>query len=367
MDGDLKRTVQFLLERNVSIVVLDEKELKLIHTREANAKANSQGIEKASSSVKGEVSNNNVISKAALAQRTRRERERKDRMRTAQRARRERERSGECIQLRQPKPFPSLILSRRRRACLERARMKAVTSHVTQSISISMEISKNAPKWTMVPNASGPSSMAAIVSQTPDLVEHPINGRCPPLTNRMPSYPIPPDKLEISPTQNQTRENSMHFVPAATTNQMVPARTFPYGALSVPDSLGKPPGIAMHTAQSDSLKVTLEVPHSIDSKWIDDKQRTKQFISSPMSLKERDESSRRDYIQMLLHLPPAELSRHAVELEKRAVQLTREEGKEIQRAKDLNIFGQSGLTIYPLQMIPKPPVQELKTNKVGRP
>ncbi|GFY97865.1 hypothetical protein Acr_12g0004060 [Actinidia rufa] len=284
--------------------------------------------------------------------------------------------------------------------------MKAVTSHVTQSISISTEISKNAPKWTMVPNASGPSSMAAIVSQTPDLVERP------PLTNRMPSYPIPPDQVylqsmpplrnlglelgrrriqaylhfkppegpsstpcnlslsnngenehlnktrgrvelelgsgriqdnmgnyadclqlkhcllqpEISPRQNQTRENSMHFVPAATTNQMVPARTFPYGALSVPDSLGKPPGIAMHTAQSDSLKVTLEVPHSIDSKWIDDKQRTKQFISSPMSLKERDESSQRDYIQMLLHLLPAELSRHAVELEKKAVQLTREEG-----------------------------------------
>ena len=31
---------------------------------------------------------------------------------------------------------------------------------------------------------------------------------------------------------------------------------------------------------------------------------------------------------VLLHLAPAELSRHAVELEKRAIQLTIEEGKE---------------------------------------
>lgn len=49
----------------------------------------------------------------------------------------------------------------------------------------------------------------------------------------------------------------------------------------------------------------------------------------------------KDYLQMLRSLPSEELSRHAVELEKRSIQLSLEEVKEMQRVSTLNILGKS--------------------------
>ncbi|KAL7189810.1 hypothetical protein ACSBR1_039449 [Camellia fascicularis] len=90
------------------------------------------------------------------------------------------------------------------------------------------------------------------------------------------------------------------------------------------------------------IKVNSEVCHSTDSKATNDQQNTERFIHLQKVLKQCDESKQRDYIQMLLNLSPAELSRHAVELEKKAIQLTVEEGKQMQRMKALNILGKSG-------------------------
>ncbi|CAH9083276.1 unnamed protein product [Cuscuta epithymum] len=52
---------------------------------------------------------------------------------------------------------------------------------------------------------------------------------------------------------------------------------------------------------------------------------------------------------MLLRLSPSELSRHAVDLEKRAIQLVIDEGKEINRGKMLNILRKSPPDSTPLQ------------------
>lgn len=75
-----------------------------------------------------------------------------------------------------------------------------------------------------------------------------------------------------------------------------------------------------------------------------DEHRADRFIRLQNFIKQCDGSNHRDNIQSLLRLSPSELSRHAVELEKRAIQLTIEEGKEMQRMQALNILGKPSTT-----------------------
>ncbi|WCJ28930.1 hypothetical protein M5689_010597 [Euphorbia peplus] len=56
-------------------------------------------------------------------------------------------------------------------------------------------------------------------------------------------------------------------------------------------------------------------------------------------LKKFDETDQEDYLQTLRSLSSVELSRHAVELEKRSIQLSLEEAKEMQRVGVLNVLG----------------------------
>ena len=115
----------------------------------------------------------NVLSKAALAQQARRGRERNDRevsprgnvmpsrAALAQCLRRQRERLGESSQLR-------LLPSRRQHACLE---PPTITSNVTQPTSTSSETLRNARKRTMSAHASTSSSITGVIPQTPILVD----------------------------------------------------------------------------------------------------------------------------------------------------------------------------------------------------
>lgn len=65
------------------------------------------------------------------------------------------------------------------------------------------------------------------------------------------------------------------------------------------------------------------------------------FVELQKYLKQCDSSNHEVYLQELRSFSPDECSRHAVELEKRAIQLVVEEGREIQRVKDLNVLGKS--------------------------
>ncbi|KAI3781336.1 hypothetical protein L2E82_11348 [Cichorium intybus] len=65
------------------------------------------------------------------------------------------------------------------------------------------------------------------------------------------------------------------------------------------------------------------------------------FVQLQKYLKQCDSSNHEVYLQELRSFSPDECSRHAVELEKRAIQLVVEEGREIQRVKDLNVLGKS--------------------------
>ncbi|CAL9089680.1 unnamed protein product [Musa acuminata var. zebrina] len=75
-------------------------------------------------------------------------------------------------------------------------------------------------------------------------------------------------------------------------------------------------------------------PHKVNNEgWKD------RFLRLQMFLKTCDQANQEDYIQMLRSLSAVGRSRHAVELEKRAIHLLLEEGKELQRMKVLNVLG----------------------------
>ncbi|XP_050267888.1 uncharacterized protein LOC126712563 isoform X2 [Quercus robur] len=124
---------------------------------------------------------------------------------------------------------------------------------------------------------------------------------------------------------------------------------FSPGRPSVPIFLEKS-GNGLPAAESNHLRFTseYEVPHIADSKGSTDQKRKEQLLHVQKLLKHCDKYDQRDYIQRICHLSPLELSRHAVELEKRSIQLSVEEVKEIERMKALNIFGKSSPTKNPL-------------------
>ncbi|KVH88232.1 uncharacterized protein LOC112502402 [Cynara cardunculus var. scolymus] len=65
------------------------------------------------------------------------------------------------------------------------------------------------------------------------------------------------------------------------------------------------------------------------------------FVQLQKYLKQCDSSNPEVYLQKVRSFSTDECSRRAVELERRAIQLMLEEGREIQRVKDLNVLGKS--------------------------
>lgn len=65
------------------------------------------------------------------------------------------------------------------------------------------------------------------------------------------------------------------------------------------------------------------------------------FIRLQLFLKNCDQSNQENYIQSLRSLSASGRSMHAIELEKRAIQLLLDEGRELQKMKVLNVLGKS--------------------------
>ncbi|XP_038884507.1 uncharacterized protein LOC120075309 [Benincasa hispida] len=101
------------------------------------------------------------------------------------------------------------------------------------------------------------------------------------------------------------------------------------------------PGNFLAVAGSSLLGIPpgSEILRSVDSNGITDEQRTERLFNLQKFLKHCDESDRKGVIEFLHGLPPSELSNFAINLEKRSMNLSVEEGKEIQRMKALNILG----------------------------
>ncbi|XP_050235130.1 uncharacterized protein LOC126683318 [Mercurialis annua] len=86
-----------------------------------------------------------------------------------------------------------------------------------------------------------------------------------------------------------------------------------------------------HVSAAVSLLNNLKGPKSLN--W------EERFHQLQILLKKLDDSEQEDYVQILRSLSSVELSRHAVELEKRSIQLSLEEAKEVQRVGVLNVLG----------------------------
>lgn len=108
----------------------------------------------------------------------------------------------------------------------------------------------------------------------------------------------------------------------------------PAGPLPVPASSNTFPSTV-----SNNLKVRSSQPS------LDYQKRTKvqhweeRYYRLQNLLKQLDNSSQEGYVQMLRSLSSVELSRHAVELEKRSIQLSLTEGREWQRVMLLDVLG----------------------------
>ncbi|KAK9063983.1 hypothetical protein SSX86_017855 [Deinandra increscens subsp. villosa] len=126
-------------------------------------------------------------------------------------------------------------------------------------------------------------------------------------------------------------------------------------------NMGYPKSLSLHHAQQEVSQISGKNGHygsfvgpnqmgskTYVSRFSSDEQRVDRFIRLQNFIKQCDGSDHRENVQLLLRLSPMELSKHAVDLEKRAIQLTIEEGKEMQRMQALNILGKPSLTRNPI-------------------
>ncbi|TXG65039.1 hypothetical protein EZV62_012033 [Acer yangbiense] len=113
----------------------------------------------------------------------------------------------------------------------------------------------------------------------------------------------------------------------------------PSGRPSVP-LLGKS-GLKLATAESNNRPVASTLVSVENSRGMKNLPWEERYHRLQMLLKKLDQSDQVDYVQMLHSLSSVELSRHAVELEKRSIQLSLEEVKEVTRVEKLNVLGKS--------------------------
>ncbi|KAL7237269.1 hypothetical protein ACSBR2_003540 [Camellia fascicularis] len=110
------------------------------------------------------------------------------------------------------------------------------------------------------------------------------------------------------------------------------------GKPSVPPSLGKSSNIVQPT-DANYLPIPSSTPPLDYPKKMNNQHWEERYCQLQDLLKILDQSNQEDYVQMLRSLSSVELSRHAVELEKRSIQLSLEEAKEIQRVRLLDVLG----------------------------
>ncbi|KAG6533717.1 uncharacterized protein LOC121980899 [Zingiber officinale] len=136
---------------------------------------------------------------------------------------------------------------------------------------------------------------------------------------------------------NQSQESKINSFEANEPALFDPLITSPDG----------PADICLEEKSSDDL-VTQEPPASngkppvvTDSVRVNTQNWKERFLQLQKYLENCDQSSQEDYVKMLRSLSAAARSKHAVELEKRAIQLLLDEGKELQRMKVLNVLGKA--------------------------
>ncbi|XVE67306.1 hypothetical protein DITRI_Ditri08aG0150100 [Diplodiscus trichospermus] len=144
---------------------------------------------------------------------------------------------------------------------------------------------------------------------------------------------------EINQQKSQIKEPKVSCFPAFSALPMAPL-TSSSAKLSVPLPLGKS-ATRIAASESNQLPVVSAAPLLDSPKGIKNFHWEERYYHLQMLLKKLDQSDLEDYNQMLRSLNAVELSRHAFELEKRSIQLSLEEAKEVQRVGILNVLGKT--------------------------
>ncbi|XP_057510260.1 uncharacterized protein LOC130792727 [Actinidia eriantha] len=138
--------------------------------------------------------------------------------------------------------------------------------------------------------------------------------------------------------KDEVTEQKSHCVPEVASIQRAALMCFSSAKPSVASSLGKSSNI-LQPADSNSLPISYAIPPLDYLKKMNSQHLEERYCQLQDLLKMLDKSNQADYVQMLQSLSPVDLSRHAVELEKRSIQLSLEEAKEMQRVQFLDVLG----------------------------
>ncbi|XP_022748551.1 uncharacterized protein LOC111298129 [Durio zibethinus] len=144
---------------------------------------------------------------------------------------------------------------------------------------------------------------------------------------------------EINQLKSQTKEPKVSCFPAFAPLPMT-SLTSSSAKPSVPFPLGKS-AMRLAPPESNQLPIVSAAPLLDSPKGIKKLHWEERYYHLQMALKKLDQSDQEDYNQMLRSLSAVELSRHAIELEKRSIQLSLEEAKEVQRVGILNVLGKT--------------------------
>ncbi|CAK7329089.1 unnamed protein product [Dovyalis caffra] len=140
------------------------------------------------------------------------------------------------------------------------------------------------------------------------------------------------------PNPSQIKDSTVSSFPALSPMPVAPPISSS-GKPSVPLPLGQS-STRFATVESSYHPVHSSVPSS-NPKAERNMDWEERYHQLQTLLKKLDESDQEEYVQMLRSVSSVELSRHAIELEKRSIQLSLEEAKEVQCVSILNVLGKS--------------------------
>ncbi|CAL9110464.1 hypothetical protein MUK42_32584 [Musa troglodytarum] len=141
-------------------------------------------------------------------------------------------------------------------------------------------------------------------------------------------------------SESRTPEGVVIVEPNPDLNKIQEPKTATSGGLSDLNSCEKTNSGFVVSEPHDSSVIS-ETPVIDDSLTANNQDQGERFLQLQMFLRSCNQSSQEDYMQMLRSLSAAGRSKHAVELEKRAIHLLLEEGKELHRMKVLNVLGKA--------------------------
>ncbi|XP_019266407.1 PREDICTED: uncharacterized protein LOC109243857 isoform X1 [Nicotiana attenuata] len=142
---------------------------------------------------------------------------------------------------------------------------------------------------------------------------------------------------EKAQTEIQIKE-ARYYVPEVSSMSRTPSRVSLSMKPSVPPSTGESnnnlASVNVSNYQVTSTSLLLDNPKKVNFKHWEER-----YFQLQNLLHKLERSKQEDYIQMLRSLSSVDLSKHAVELEKRSIRLALEEAKEVQRVRVSDVLG----------------------------